>query len=406
MGDRFFSNEMPDYIPETHESAALDATDSLAKLLHLPLKTLSELLKKDALDIKDTVVKESWLALGRRVRDFSLYTGALGFAFLLFKSYQVTGDKSDLALSSHIIKACETASQGSRRVTFICGEAGVCALGAVVAHHSSDEKLCQHYVSQFKEIKLSTDIPDELLYGRAGFLWACSFLNKHVGPNTVSTTRMRAAVNEIIRSGRQLGNGNCPLMYQWHGKRYWGAAHGLAGIMNVLMDVELKPDEVEDVKGTLHYMIKNRFPNGNYPSSEGNETDKLVHWCHGAPGVALTLAKAAKVFGEEEFVQAAIDAGDVVWNRGLLKRVGLCHGISGNAYVFLSLYQLTGKPEYLYKAKAFACFLHDKAPTLISEGIMHKGDRPYSLFEGLGGMAALFLDMTEPSQAKFPAYEL
>lgn len=37
---------------------------------------------------------------------------------------------------------------------------------------------------------------------------------------------------------------------------------------------------------------------------------------------------------------------------------------------------------------------------------MHGGDRPYSLFEGLGGMAHLFLDMTEPSQARFPAYEL
>lgn len=84
-------------------------------------------------------------------------------------------------------------------------------------------------------------------------------------------------------------------MYEWHGKRYWGAAHGLAGIMHVLMDMELKPDEVEDVKGTLSYMVKNRFPSGNYPSSEGSETDRLVHWCHGAPGVALTLIKAAEV---------------------------------------------------------------------------------------------------------------
>lgn len=85
-------------------------------------------------------------------------------------------------------------------------------------------------------------------------------------------------------------------MYEWHGKKYWGAAHGLAGIMHVLMNMELKPDEVEDVKNTLRYMIKNRFPSGNFRSSEGNDSDKLVHWCHGAPGVALTLIKAAEVF--------------------------------------------------------------------------------------------------------------
>ncbi|KAL8505919.1 hypothetical protein ACS0TY_016951 [Phlomoides rotata] len=408
MADRFFPNDMPDFIPETEaaQSAAADPSDSLTKLLHLPYKTLSEGLKKAALDLKDTVVKETWLANGKRVRDFSLYTGALGTAFLLFKAYQITGQKKDLSLCSDIIKACESASQGSGRVTFICGQAGVCALGAVVARESGDEKLFHHYIAQFKEIKLSKDLPDELLYGRAGFLWACSLLNKNVGENTVSSARMRAVVDEIIKSGRQMGNGRCPLMYEWHGKKYWGAAHGLAGVMNVLMDMDLKPDEVEHVKGTLRYMIKNRFPSGNYPSSEGSETDRLVHWCHGAPGIALTLVKAAKVYKSEEFLQAAIDAGEVVWNRGLLKRVGVCHGISGNAYVFISLYRLTGKPEFLYRAKAFTCFLHDQAQTLISASIMHGGDRPYSLFEGLGGMAHLFLDMAEPSQARFPAYGL
>lgn len=105
----------------------------------------------------------------------------------------------------------------------------------------------------------------------------------------------RSVVDDIIKSGRQLAKGRCPLMYEWHGKKYWGAAHGLAGIMSVLMDMDLKPDELEDVKGTLSYMIKNRFPRGNYPSSEGSDSDRLVHWCHGAPGVALTLVKAAEV---------------------------------------------------------------------------------------------------------------
>lgn len=196
-------------------------------------------------------------------------------------------------------------------------------------------------------------------------------------------------------------------MYEWYGERYWGAAHGLAGIMNVLLDVELKPDEFEDVKGTLKYMINNCFPSGNYSTSEEDrKRDVLVHWCHGAPGIALTLVKAVKVFGDKEFLEAAINAAEVVWNRGLLKPVGICHGISGNAYVFLSLYQLTGNIEFLYKAKAFTCFLLDRAHKLTSAGEMHGGDSPYSMFEGMGGMAYLFLDMIDPSKARFPAYEL
>lgn len=113
-----------------------------------------------------------------------------------------------------------------------------------------------------------------------------------------------------------------------------------------------------------------------------------------------------KVFGDEEFLEAAVNAAEVVWNRGLLKRVGLCHGVSGNTYVFLSLYRLTGNSEFLYRAKAFAGFLLDRAHKLISEGDMHGGDHPYSLFEGIGGMAHLFLDMTAPNDARFPGYEL
>lgn len=114
----------------------------------------------------------------------------------------------------------------------------------------------------------------------------------------------------------------------------------------------------------------------------------------------------AKVFGDEEFLETAINAAEVVWNRGLLRRIGICHGVSGNAYVFLSLYRVTGNKEFLYKAKAFACFLVDKAHRLIAEGEMHGGESPYSLFEGIGGMAYLLLDMTKPTDAKFPGYEL
>lgn len=368
MADRCFVNEMPDFIPETavdKESTA--GEDSLTKLLSLPYKKLSEKLKRTAFDLKETVVRETWISTGKRIKDYTVYTGAMGTAFLLFKAYQVTNNRNDLRLCSDIVKACDSASTASGRVTFLCGQTGVCALGAVVAMYSGDEQLCARYLTRFKEIVLPKDLPNELLYGRSGYLWACSFLNKNIGKETISSSQMRAVVDDIVKSGRQLAKGRCPLMYEWHGKIYWGAAHGLAGIVHVLMDMELNADQLEDVKGTLCYMIKNRFPSGNYPSSEGSESDPLVHWCHGAPGVALTLAKAAKVLGNEEFREAAIDAGEVVWNRGLLKRIGICHGISGNAYVFLSLYQLTGNVEYLYKAKAFSCFLLDRAQILISE---------------------------------------
>ncbi|KAL1562446.1 LanC-like protein gcl2 [Salvia divinorum] len=421
MADRFFPNEMPDFLQENPNINEEEATencgriqihpqgtrDSLLRFLSIPYSSLSPQLQRAALDLKETIVVETWGLSGQMVKDYSLYAGTLGTAYLLFKTFQVTGNKNDLSLCLEIVKACDSSSTQSRDVTFLCGRAGVCALGAVAAKHVNDCKLFDYYISQFKEIKPSKDLQDELLYGRAGYLWTCLFLNKHFGKDTIPATYMGAIVKEIIRNGRKLGKwGGCPLMFEWHGERYWGAAHGLAGIMHVLMEFELTSDELEDVKGTLKYMISRRLPSGNYPAGEEDKKhDALVHWCHGAPGIALTLVKAAEVFGEREFLQAAMDAAEVVWNRGLLKRLGICHGISGNAYAFLALYRLTGIVEYLYTAKAFACFLLDRAHILMSMGEMHGGDNPFSLFEGVGGMAHLFLDMVQPKNARFPAYE-
>ncbi|MQL78252.1 hypothetical protein Taro_010665 [Colocasia esculenta] len=407
MAGRFFRNEMPGFVVEA-ESEETVAGDSLHRLLSLPYPKAADRFLRAGLDLKEKVVKETWFNHGGRVRDFTVYTGAVGTAYLLLKAYQVTNNKNDLNLCSEVVRACDIVSQGSRRdVTFICGRAGVCAIGALAAKYAGDVTLLNHYLSSFREIHLPPQVPNELLYGRAGYLWTCFFLNKHIGDGTVPSQHVTAIAREIIVQGKKLaGRGSCPLMYEWYGERYWGAAHGLAGIMHTLMDADLKSEEQELVKGTLRYMIQNRFQSGNYPSAEGTEPDRLVHWCHGAPGIALTLTKASQVYRDQQFLHAAADAAELVWNRGLLKRVGICHGVSGNAYVFLTLYRLTGMVENLYRAKAFACFLLDKGGKLISEGEMHSGDRPYSLFEGQGGMAYLFLDMVRPSESRFPGYEL
>ncbi|CAI0460968.1 unnamed protein product [Linum tenue] len=166
---------------------------------------------------------DTWGTSGQPVRDFTLYSGTLGTAFLLFKAYEVTENKADMLLRLEIVKACDYASRSN-----------------------------------------SSDHPDEFLYGRSGFLWACSFINKHIGDGTIPKTKMLAVADEIMKNGRVMAKeGGPPLMFEWYGERYCGAAHGLAGIMHGLMDVELAPDQVNDVKRTLYYMIKNRFLSGN-----------------------------------------------------------------------------------------------------------------------------------------------
>jgi hypothetical protein len=83
-------------------------------------------------------------------------------------------------------------------------------------------------------LKCDADPPNELLYGRAGFLWSALFLNQHLGEGTIPARVTQPVVDAILADGRACARGTeWSLMYEWHGKRYLGAAHGVAGIMHV-----------------------------------------------------------------------------------------------------------------------------------------------------------------------------
>nr|KAJ0225176.1 hypothetical protein LSAT_V11C100018580 [Lactuca sativa] len=257
--------------------------------LSFPYNLFSDQLKRAASDLKQIIVSETWGNTGKHLNDYTLYIGALDITMMVFKAYKVTHNKKNLDLFKDILKACDSASFGFSciPVTFICGQVGVSALDVIVAKQSKNGHLFNRYLTRFKKIKLPKNLPNELFFGRAGYLWACLFIKKNLDENIISSTHMRKIKDEIIKAGRNMSTSECPLMFEWYGKRYWGGAHGFAWIMNVLMDMELTEDESKDV------------------------------------------------FGSDEFLKASIDVGEVVWKRGLLKKVGIYHGISGNAYIFL-----------------------------------------------------------------------
>lgn len=73
-----------------------------------------------------------------------------------------------------------------------------------------------------------------------------------------------------------------------------------------------------------------------------------------------------QVFGEQQYLNDALQCAEVIWQYGLLKKgYGLCHGTAGNAYSFLALYSLTQNMKYLYRA----CKV--RASVRMEEGSIH-----------------------------------
>lgn len=102
----------------------------------------------------------------------------------------------------------------------------------------------------------------------------------------------------ILESGRARASRegvakDCPLLYRWHDSAYLGAAHGTAGILHLMMQAgDPSPTEL---LGTLDWLLRQRFPGGNLQSSLGSQGDRLVQWCHGAPGLVQPLLLAHQV---------------------------------------------------------------------------------------------------------------
>lgn len=56
----------------------------------------------------------------------------------------------------------------------------------------------------------------------------------------------------------------------------------------------------------------------------------------------VLVLPVSQVLGDEAYLQAAVRAGQLVWQRGLLKKgPGLCHGVAGNAYALLRVWKAT-----------------------------------------------------------------
>lgn len=256
----------------------------------------------------------------------------------------------------------------------------------------------------------------EVLYGRSGAVHGILFLRQELQDKTIGRDVVIALASDVVREGlasSQSTGANLPLLWEWHGKAYLGAAHGVVGILQTLLSLER--DELDAIDQNLNINTRDLirqtidgleqlcFPSGNLQSSIGSPRDKLVHWCHGAPGYVMLLTKASLIFENEAYLERAKTIGNnVLMQRGLLrnKGVGLCHGISGNAYALLSIGRATNEYVWIQNAKLFAHFAleHFQDLALIP-------DHPYSLFEGCAGLGALLLDLCRPEGSSFPLYE-
>jgi lantibiotic modifying enzyme len=238
-----------------------------------------------------------------------------------------------------------------------------------------------------------------------------------MSPKPFSSDFILQICQKIVDNGRSYSrrhNSSLPLMYEWHGSEYLGAAHGVSGILLTLLMSpwfekvgnefpNVDKTVMTDVKASIDQLLEIQDADGNWPTKLQNSDKKLVHWCHGAAGLVYLFAKSYVLFGEGKYLDACKLSADLVWEKGLLyKGPGICHGVGGSGFVFLLMYRLTNEAKYLYRATKFAEFLTNTE----FRSFAKTPDRPYSLYEGTAGTICFLLGVLEPEKAAFPFMDI
>lgn len=372
---------------------------------------------RDEIMPRITEALERWrmpLADGRFSDDLTWYTGLGGLAVLYLRAAVHRNSKDYARRALGVAERC-LAADPSRYVSHMCGPCGHAAVVACAKLFLGEPTSLAPLLAEAD--LASTHDENEFLLGKAGYLaallWTRRFFMERGADTRALTEPARRVAKALVAAG--LAADKFRLDFACFGQRYAGAAHGLAGCLAALHWCGalgwLDSEDSQRVRASSLAFSRHCLETHHVPVTlpgEG-ENDELVHWCHGAAGVpeyARAAVAHARRDDDTALVEAACSFADmaveVVWRRGLvLKGSGLCHGIAGNAYAFVSAARFRREPaSLLARARAFAALLDNPRlraaqaaqpdPQRLRRGTP---DSPLSLMEGDAGLACFLMDL-------------
>ena len=225
----------------------------------------------------------------------------------------------------------------------------------------------------FATVATEAGASNEWLYGRAGYLYLLRIVRAAFRDDEDTLAMIEDTAEDVIGA---MVESSRP--WKWHDKAYLGAAHGAIGILTqiVLTDPSWAPKVEADVGVVLSY----QYDGGNFPSSIPPSRDRMVQFCHGAPGVVSSLEAIKPFFPAlQNRIERAIQEGrECIWERGLLtKEPCLCHGTAGNALALA-----TKEMEHFLTYTT-----GHEIKSMAKDGMLEKSDDPSGLWCGEAGRA-------------------
>jgi lantibiotic modifying enzyme len=301
-----------------------------------------------------------------------VYLGATGIACFLLNLFERTRASRYREVALQALPWLESqAAAGEERLSGPGLHAGRGALVYVymrAAAITGDPALLRRAEEHARACRAMEAGYTELFFGTAGT--GLVFLHLHRGTgNPEHLQWAEAAGDALLGQAERVGQGvRWPLRTRpvadpqaWNGC-YTGMAHGAAGIGCFLAELYRAtgaPRFAEAVRGTARRLIEVAIREGPVwvwdRFDPASDREKLVQWCHGAPGNGLFFLRGFTVLGDPELREAAEQCAEATLAAGDIRENPCqCHGLCGNAELFLDLYHALGDPRYREMAHQFA----------------------------------------------------
>jgi lantibiotic modifying enzyme len=323
----------------------------------------------------------------------SVYLGAAGIACFLLNLFERTREAPyrDVALRAlpWLESQAAAGEEYLSRPGLYAGRGGLAYVYTRAAAITGDPALLRNAEEHAWACRAMEPEYTELFFGTAGSGLMLLHLHRVTG-NPEHLRWAEAAGDALLGQAERVGQG-----IRWSLRtrpaadpQVWnpcftGIGHGAAGIgcfLAELFRATRAPRFAEAVRGTAGRLIEvairpsatgSFLPGARPTGSSGcdvspsqvwvwdrfdpaSDAEKLVQWCHGAPGNGLFFLRGFTVLGDPELREAAERCAEATLAAGDVRENPCqCHGLCGNAELFLDLYRALDDSRYLEMARQF-----------------------------------------------------
>jgi hypothetical protein len=383
----------------------------------------------------ETISMEPDQKIGSQVSE-TLYSGSAGIGLFFIELYRHTGNyvylKTAESAFKWVIGYCN--EHPNSNYAFFTGRTGVAYALLKLSQVTGNAKYRQEALRLMKNCRDFLNLPyvvDDVINGSSGTLLGLIHLHASTGEDELLSL-IDVYLGKLINSAHIAGKG-----------LYWdrshqqisglcGFSHGAGGIGYVFLQAGRYFSNP-----SLYWFAEQAFSyeNGHFSKQHNNwkdlrkgafsetemnnfrqkylaneldfftQTSDMNAWCHGAAGIGLSRLSAVELLGSPVYKKDLNNAiaktrSTDLSGESAKRSYTLCHGVGGNADLFLNAYIATGRKDLMESAEKAGLMALE---SFRKNGFYHSGfasagtQEDQSLFMGIAGVGYFLLRLADPA---------